>query len=85
MTFTVQPIAGKEYDGFQWGWRVVDEYGNDYLHASTGGTGPCWNVCDPEDNPEVCPFHACEIDELIAALQALRESEAYRLNEERWA
>jgi hypothetical protein len=65
---------------------VVDQYGNPFLRASPGGTGPCWNVGDPEDDErEACPFHACELDELIDALTALRQSDAYRLNLERWA
>ena len=88
MGFTVEPVEGENYEGRQWGWHVVLD-GRPVLDCSTGGTGPCWNIdclqttsVDPSDD---VPMHVCDLDELISALTALRDSEAHAENVQRWA
>lgn len=82
--FTITPVEGESYEGHQWGYEIKLA-GFTFARAWTGGTGPCWNIdLEPNDDEEQ-PIHVCDLDELIAALQALRESDAYRENEERWA
>ena len=80
-TYTVAPIEGQSYHGRQWGWRVLRN-GFPFVQAVTGGSGPCWNI--GEDDNEANLMHVCDLDDLIAALIALRNSDADRLNTERW-
>lgn len=85
--FQIAPVEGKRHKDRQWGWRVLQD-GVPFLDCTWGGTGPCWNIGRAArfegDQAETEPMHICELDDLIAALAALRESDAYRLNEEQW-
>jgi len=86
VSFEVVPIPGQEYEGRQIGWRILKD-GEPFLDCSPGGTGPCWNVSEvPQfDGDEAGdPLHVCKLDEMIAALAALRDSDAHRANVERW-
>ena len=82
--YSVEPIEGQSYAGRQWGWMVLKD-GEPFLECSTGGTGPCWNVDTELSDVDSVAMHVCELDDLIAALQVLRESDAYRANVARWA
>jgi hypothetical protein len=70
-------------DDRRWSY-VIKLNDRDFLQAHTGGTGPCWNVKEADDE-DAFYLHICELDEMIGALQALRDSEAHRLNVERWS
>ena len=64
------------------GW-LISLKGEPYLYAYPGSTGPCWHIREADD--EGADFlHVCELDDLIAALQALKASDAHRVNVERW-
>jgi len=79
MTFTVEPFEGKAHEGRQYGYVVTD--GEEWAwNASTGGTGACWNVSDRDGS-----LHICDLDAFIAALTALRNSDAHKKHVERWA
>lgn len=80
--FTVEPIEGHAHEGRQIGW-VVKHDGIPVINVHTGGTGECWNIS--ETGPEPQSLHTCDLDELIAALEALRDSEAHRMHVERWS
>jgi hypothetical protein len=87
VTYEVVPVPGENYEGRQWGYRILQD-GVPFLDCHTGGTGPCWNISEPPehypgDDPGD-PLHICELDEMIAALTALRDSGAHRENVERW-
>lgn len=80
----IQPAESQDYEGRQWGWDI---YVNGELlwNVTTGGTGPCWNIVEadvPED--ERFYLHVCDLDDLIAALTALRDSDEHRANVARW-
>lgn len=87
MQFDIRPIEGKSYEGRQYGWCI---YKDDlpYIDVSMGGTGPCWNLDDADgrgENPgTVCPLHICELDELIGALEHLRDSDVHKANVDQW-
>jgi hypothetical protein len=87
VSYEVRPVEGQDYEGRQYGyeiWRLPDE-GEDFVPyaewtATTGSTGPCWNIDDvrpdvPGEEPSV-PLHVCDLEGFIDALQALRDSEA---------
>lgn len=75
--FAVEPVAGESYE--------IRKDGQRLFRCWMGGTGRCWNIdFDPADEEEPA-VHVCDLDEMIAALQALRESDVYRENEERWS
>lgn len=86
--YKVVPVEGEctepEYGSRQYGWMVIDPSGIEVLHCVEGGTGECWNIGDPQ-HPEDSLLHVCELDDLIAALQALKGSEAHRLHVEYWS
>lgn len=91
MGYTIEPVEGESYEGRQWGY-VVKRDGEPILRATTGGTGACWNIEEAvpttvgaDGEMEADEFHVCDLNEFIAALEALRDSEAHRLNVERWA
>ena len=77
--YEVKPVEGESFQGRQWGY-VIERDGEELWHVVTGATGACWNVEDRltvvETDPEV--LHVCDLDELIAALQALRSSDAHK-------
>jgi hypothetical protein len=51
------------------------------IHATTGGTGPCWNFkIDEED----VPLHVCDLGPFIEMLSALLESDVQVENIARW-
>lgn len=83
----IEPNPEENYKGRQWGYTLVCASGTKFP-VHTGGTGPCWNIGeDPAayDHPdEAETLHVCDLDEFIEALQALRASDAYRENVERW-
>lgn len=85
-TYEIVPIKGKGYEGRQWGWKILQD-GVPMLDCFTGGTGPCWNIGEPAESADVgdVPLHVCELDDMIDALVALRESEANKQNVARWA
>jgi hypothetical protein len=87
MNVEIRPVPDQNYEGRQWGYELVLESGTKFP-VHTGGTGACWNIGeDPAayaDPDEADTIHVCELDELIAALQALRQSDVYRENYERW-
>lgn len=64
------------------GW-LVTLGGEPYLHAVDGGTGPCWNIREAGDEG-ADRLHVCDLDDLISALTALRDSDAHKQNVERW-
>lgn len=85
--FTLRPIEGDSYKGEQWGY-MIELDGHDFLRASMGGTGDCWNI--QETSPTFVggemvyeDFHICDLDDFIAALEALRDSDAHKANIER--
>jgi hypothetical protein len=84
--FRVVPEDGATTDGgWQYGWIVEqarDGAWTPVLRAAMGGAG-CWDISEPDDVDVDYPLHACELDDLIAGLQALRGSEAHRFNVER--
>ena len=89
-TFTLTPIPDKQYEGRQYGWHILRDR-QPYLDVSTGGTGACWNIDHPK-TPEsmfaevgIIGVHLCDLEEFIAALEALRDSEAHRDHVERWS
>jgi hypothetical protein len=82
-TYTIEPVAGCDYEGRQWGYRVLLD-GHPYMECSTGGTGPCWNFTLELEDEDAILEHVCDLDELIGALTALRDSDAHRENVERW-
>lgn len=84
--YDVVPIDGQEYEGRQWGWRVLKD-GVPMFDCSTGGTGPCWNVgeTEPKRDEGDVPLHICDLDDAIDALVALRDSEANKQSVARWA
>jgi len=78
---TVEPEPNAKY-----GEVIVTVKGAPFLQAWPGGTGPCWNFAMFENGePGEENFHVCELDEMIDALVALRDSAANRANVERWA
>jgi hypothetical protein len=86
--FEVVPIPGQDYEGRQWGYLITKD-GMPEFEVHTGGTGPCWNIDNApgpmdDDAPTIVPMHMCDLDETIAALEALRDSEAHRQNVKRW-
>jgi hypothetical protein len=85
-SFSVVPIDGQEYKGRQWGWLIQAD-GHPFLEAVAGGTGACWNLSEVTEEPDAYPsrMHVCDLDELIAALVTLRNSEAHASLVERWA
>lgn len=82
MNFEIVPIPDQNYEGRQWGWRIMKD-GEPYLDCAAGGSGDCWNIRAPEDE-EGDFLHFCDLDEAIRALTTLRESEAHRRNVARW-
>jgi hypothetical protein len=87
MGYEIVMIAGQNYEGRQWGWRILKD-GSPMFDCSTGGTGACWNIGESpqyEGDDVGDPIHICELDDAIGALVALRDSDAHRLNVERWA
>jgi hypothetical protein len=88
--FEVVPDLGKRHRANRPDWLILKD-GVPLFQCSTGDTGPCWNIdnastpLDDGDDRTAVPMHLCDLDEAIAALTALRDSDAYRLNEERWA
>ncbi len=82
--FEVLPIPGKNYEGRQWGYEIV-KGGETLFEVTTGGTGTCWNIDSDPGDLDATPLHVCDLDEAIAALRALRDSEAHRLHVERWS
>ena len=82
--YDVVPIDGQEYEGRQWGWRVLKD-GVPVFDCSTGGTGPYWNIADIGEPDESFPLHICDLDDAIDALVALRDSEANKQSVARWA
>lgn len=88
MGYTVEPIEGQAYEGRQIGYVVMRD-GERVFECSTGGTGACWNIRqNAEDDEPYLPtidVHVCDLDDLIGALTALRDSEANRLHVERWS
>jgi hypothetical protein len=85
--FEIRPVADENYEGRQWGYEIVKD-GEVVFTATTGGTGPCWNLGeDPRsyaDPTDAGSMHICDLDEAIAALKALRDSAAHRQNVARW-
>lgn len=82
----IEALEGEEHEGRQWGYLItVDDEPS--WHASTGGTGPCWNLTEVSSEPNFEPdqVHICDLDELIATLTTLRDSEAHKANAARWA
>lgn len=79
---SIEPNPGENYEGRQWGYTIMLD-GRPYLRVTTGGTGSCWNLMDPEDEDD--ELHICELDDLIAALQFLRDSEAHKEHVKRWS
>lgn len=87
MNVEIRANPEENYEGRQWGYELVLESGTKF-RVWMGGTGACWNIgedpatlSDPDDAGNI---HVCDLDELIAALKALRESDIYRANYERW-
>jgi hypothetical protein len=83
VSYSVEPAAGKRYKNRQWGYRITRD-GETILHADTGGTGPCWNLLMHGGFEEDETMHVCDLDELIAALTALRDSDANAEHVKRW-
>jgi hypothetical protein len=87
--FEIVPDPDKGHGGHQSGWLILKD-GIPLFECTAGDTGPCWNIdnastpFDATDDRTVIPMHLCDLDEAIAALTALRDSEAHRLNEQRW-
>ena len=84
--FEVKPVAGEDYEGRQWGF-VIERDGNPVWHVTTGSTGICWNLEDNGDRADntIVPLHICDLDGLIEALEALRDSQAHADNVQRWS
>jgi hypothetical protein len=84
--FEIKPVEGENYEGRQWGY-TIERDGRAVLHATTGGTGECWNVEAAEDatDNDVVPIHVCDLNDFIGALQALQGSEAHAAHVARWA
>ena len=82
MEFRVVPLKGKSYEGRQFGY-VIEQDGLPAWYVSTGGTGSCWNIREVDDEGGDL-MHVCELDELIGALEALRESDANKEHVARW-
>lgn len=79
----IEPIEGQCHEGRQWGWRI--RAGVSEFRAVTGGTGTCWNIGqDDLDGAPTAMMHVCELDDLIEALVALRDSDAHRDHLVRW-
>ena len=76
--YRVEPVEGQDYDGRQWGYRMVGPRWT--YEAHTGGTGACWNVGIDDDR-----VHVCDLDSFIEALVALRDSQANADHKARWA
>jgi len=86
----VVAVEGEDHEGRQWGYEVVGERrfelrGLPILRAVTGGTGPCWNITLDAHTDDEETLHVCDLDEFIAALTVLRDSDANREHKERWA
>lgn len=74
-------IEVKQADGH----AVIVVDGVERYECSPGGTGPCWNIRETEDEANDFYIHVCDLDDFMAALKALRDSDAHRANVERWA
>jgi hypothetical protein len=85
-SFEIKPVEGEAYEGRQWGYMVECD-GQPILHATTGGTGDCWNIeaADDADDNDVIPMHVCDLNGFISALEALRDSRAHAEHVARWA
>jgi hypothetical protein len=83
VSYTVEPAEGKRYKDRQWGYRVKRD-GETVLHVDTGGTGACWNLLMHGGYEADETMHVCDLDVLIGALTALRDSQANRAHCERW-
>jgi hypothetical protein len=85
--YEIVPIEGESVEGRQYGWRILKD-GVPYLDCTTGGTSACWNIDDadvgPGEEQAVTPLHICDIDEMIGALVALRDSEVNAQHVARW-
>jgi hypothetical protein len=58
-------------------------FGDSQLECYPGGTGPCWNIRDADDEGANY-LHVCDLDDLIAALHTLKNSDAHKANVKRW-
>jgi hypothetical protein len=92
MAYKVKPVEGQDYEGRQWGYQIwclpddSDQHSFEPFpewNVQTGGTGPCWNISQVGDD-EGAPMHVCSLEDLIAALEALRDSEADAAHRKRW-
>jgi hypothetical protein len=82
-SFSIEPVEDQNYEGRQWGYRILRD-GVEFLRATAGGTGACWNIGDLGGDPDMVATHICDLDEWIAALTALRNSAANAIHRERW-
>lgn len=57
--------------------------GRPYLDLLRGGTGPCWNIREADDE-EGTYLHVCDLAELIQALTVLLVSPEHQANLDRW-
>jgi hypothetical protein len=79
----IEPLEGEEHDGHQFGF-LIKANGRPRLHATIHGVsprGPRWSLTEVSDDPAFEPsvdVSNCDLDEMIAALTALRDSAAHR-------
>lgn len=85
-SWCIEPAAGENYEGRQWGWNVSTPDGPSF-HLVAGGTAQCWNigenVLNPEDDDRET-IHVCDLEEFIEALEAFRDSDVRHKEEARW-